>query len=194
MSLLKNIEKIGTTTRLKASEGSSNEWFDIFPNARFPEFFQEVYRVLKNNSHFYMMCDQETMFVAKPLAESAGFKFWKPLVWDKARIGMGYHYRARYEFILFFEKGKRKLSDLSVPDVLTFPRVIKGYPTEKPVGLCEVLIKQSSSPGDLVIDPFMGSGAVGVAALKNNRKFAGCDLSEKALSLSSKNLEAFLPG
>ena len=194
MSLLKNIEKIGTTTRLKASEGSSNEWFDIFPNTRFPEFFQEVYRVLKNNSHFYMMCDQETMFVAKPLAESAGFKFWKPLVWDKARIGMGYHYRARYEFILFFEKGKRKLSDLSVPDVLTFPRVIKGYPTEKPVGLCEVLIKQSSSPGDLVIDPFMGSGAVGVAALKNNRKFAGCDLSEKALSLSSKNLEAFLPG
>ena len=194
MSLLKNIEKIGTTTRLKASEGSSNEWFDIFPNTRFPEFFQEVYRVLKNNSHFYMMCDQETMFVAKPLAEAAGFKFWKPLVWDKARIGMGYHYRARYEFILFFEKGKRKLSDLSVPDVLTFPRVIKGYPTEKPVGLCEVLIKQSSSPGDLVIDPFMGSGAVGVAALKNNRKFAGCDLSEKALSLSSKNLEAFLPG
>lgn len=191
---LEKHRKIGTTTRLKASEGSSNEWFDIFPNARFPEFFQEVYRVLKNNSHFYMMCDQETMFVAKPLAESAGFKFWKPLVWDKARIGMGYHYRARYEFILFFEKGKRKLSDLSVPDVLTFPRVIKGYPTEKPVGLCEVLIKQSSSPGDLVIDPFMGSGAVGVAALKNNRKFAGCDLSEKALSLSSKNLEAFLPG
>ena len=191
---LEKHRKIGTTTRLKASEGSSNEWFDIFPNTRFPEFFQEVYRVLKNNSHFYMMCDQETMFVAKPLAEAAGFKFWKPLVWDKARIGMGYHYRARYEFILFFEKGKRKLSDLSVPDVLTFPRVIKGYPTEKPVGLCEVLIKQSSSPGDLVIDPFMGSGAVGVAALKNNRKFAGCDLSEKALSLSSKNLEAFLPG
>ena len=31
---------------------------------------------------------------------------------------MGYHYRARYEFILFFEKGKRKLNNLSIPDIL----------------------------------------------------------------------------
>ena len=57
------------------------------------------------------------MFAAKPAAEQAGFKFWKPLVWDKCAIGMGYHYRARYEFILFFEKGKRKLNNLSIPDI-----------------------------------------------------------------------------
>ena len=68
--------------------------------------------------HFYLFCDQETMFVAKPLAEAAGFKFWKPLIWDKQRIGMGYHYRARYECILFFEKGKRKLNDLGVADII----------------------------------------------------------------------------
>ena len=54
------------------------------------------------------------MFVAKPEAERAGFRFWKPLVWDKKTIGMGYHYRARYEFILFFEKGKRRLNDLGI--------------------------------------------------------------------------------
>ena len=51
------------------------------------------------------------MFVVKPIAESVGFKFWKPLIWDKQKMGMGYHYRARYEFILFFEKGKRHLND-----------------------------------------------------------------------------------
>ena len=62
------------------------------------------------------------MFVAKPEAESAGFKFWKPLVWDKRTIGMGYHYRARYEFILFFEKGKRRLNDLGIADVISVPR------------------------------------------------------------------------
>ena len=62
---------------------------------------------------------QGTMFVAKPEAERAGFKFWKPLVWDKRTIGMGYHYRARCEFILFFEKGKRRLNDLGVADVLS---------------------------------------------------------------------------
>jgi hypothetical protein len=42
-----------------------------------------VYRVLKRDTHFYLMCDPETAFIAKPIAEQAGFKFWKPLVWDK---------------------------------------------------------------------------------------------------------------
>ena len=63
---------IGTTTRLKHSKASSNDWFSIFPNARFPELFEQVYRVLKKNTHFYLYCDPETMFVAKPLGEAAG--------------------------------------------------------------------------------------------------------------------------
>ena len=47
-------------------------------------------------------------------------------------MGMGYHYRARYELVLFFEKGKRKLNDLSIPDVLEFKRVRNGYPRRSP--------------------------------------------------------------
>jgi site-specific DNA-methyltransferase (adenine-specific) len=179
---------VGTTTRLKVSQGSSNEWFEIFPNRRFPELFAECFRVLKPDSHFYLFCDQETMFVAKPLAEEAGFKFWKPLVWDKERIGMGYHYRARYEFVLFFEKGKRKLSNLGVPDVFRVPRVFQGYPTEKPPEVAKILIEQSSEPGALVLDPFCGSGSTGVAALSLGRSFLGNDVSAAALSLSAKRL------
>ena len=117
----------GTTTRLKESKGSSNRWFSIFPNDRFPEFFAEVFRVLKKNRHFYLMCDQETMFHVKPLAEAAGFTFWKPVVWDKCAIGMGYHYRNRHEFVLFFEKGKRKLNSLAIPDVLQLKRIVKEW-------------------------------------------------------------------
>jgi site-specific DNA-methyltransferase (adenine-specific) len=181
---------IGTTTRLTHSKASSNDWFAIFPNRRFPELFKAVYRVLKPNTHFYLFCDQETMFVAKPLAEDAGFKFWKPLVWDKRKIGMGYHFRSRYELILFFEKGKRKLNDLGVPDVIEHPRVIKGYPTEKPAAVSEVLVKQSSQPGDLVADPFMGSGSVGVAALLSGRRFAGNDTAEPAHTLANERLSA----
>ncbi|MBF4448061.1 site-specific DNA-methyltransferase, partial [Vibrio anguillarum] len=126
---LEKHRKIGTTTRLKNSKSSSNQWFEIFPNKRFEELISEIYRIMKKNSHFYLFCDQETMFVIKPIAESQGFKFWKPIVWDKVSIGMGYHYRARYEFILFFEKGKRKLNNLSIPDILVEKRVWKGYPT-----------------------------------------------------------------
>jgi site-specific DNA-methyltransferase (adenine-specific) len=179
---------IGTTTRLKHSKASSNDWFSIFPNSRFPELFAEVFRVLKKDTHFYLFCDPETMFVAKPLAEAAGFKFWKPLIWDKQKIGMGYHYRARYECVLFFEKGKRKLLDLGVADIIAAPRINGGYPAEKPPEVSEVLIKQSTDPGDLVIDPFMGSGSVGVAAIRNRRDFRGNDLCAEALDITRDRL------
>jgi site-specific DNA-methyltransferase (adenine-specific) len=179
---------VGTTTRLKKSKASSNEWFAIFPNSRFEDLFKEVYRTLKRDTHFYLFCDQETMFVAKPIAEAVGFKFWKPLVWDKQKIGMGYHYRARYEFVLFFEKGKRKLNDLGIPDVIAAPRVLNGYPTEKPVAVSEVLVRQSTDEGELVADPFTGSGSVGVAALQNGRSFLGNDLSPLALETARARL------
>jgi site-specific DNA-methyltransferase (adenine-specific) len=173
---------IGTTTRL-------DNWFEIFPNSRFQELLPEIYRVLKKNTHFYMFCDQETMFVVKPIAEACGFKFWKPIIWDKVSLGMGYHYRARYECILFFEKGKRKLNNLGIPDILTFKRVRGGYPTEKPVGLTKVLIDQSSRPGELVVNPFMGSASVGVAALDLGREYAGCDISDRSIDLASDRLQ-----
>lgn len=179
---------VGTTTRLKHSKASSNDWFEIFPNARFEELFTELYRVLKKNRHLYLFCDQETMFVVKPIAEAAGFRFWKPLIWDKQKIGMGYHYRSRYELVLFFEKGKRKLNDLSIPDIIQAPRIHNGYPAEKPVAISETLIKQSTDFGELVIDPFMGSGSVGLAALTLKRQFLGNDLCDEAVRVSKARL------
>jgi site-specific DNA-methyltransferase (adenine-specific) len=185
---------VGTTTRLKHSKSSSNDWFAVFPNARFAELFTEAFRVLKRNTHLYLFCDAETMFVAKPEAERAGFHFWKPLVWDKQAIGMGYHYRARYEFILFFEKGKRRLNNLGIADVISVPRVHRGYPAEKPPAVSEVLINQSTLPGELVADPFMGSGSVGVAALRAGRRFHGTDLHPGAVRLTADRLRQFGEG
>jgi len=185
---LEKHRKIGTTTRLKESKSSSNQWFQIFPNSRFEVLFKEIYRVLKKNSHFYLFCDQETMFIVKPIAEKVGFKFWKPIVWDKVNIGMGYHYRNRYEFILFFEKGKRKINDLGIPDVLEFKRIFRGYPTEKPTKLLEVLVGQSSVDGEVVVDPFFGSGSTLLAAKNLNRIAIGCDISNEAhLYLANRN-------
>ena len=184
---------VGTTTRLKHSKASSNDWFNIFPNARFGELFAEIYRVLAPDTHFYLLCDAETMFVAKPEAEKAGFKFWKPLVWDKRTIGMGYHYRARYELILFFEKGKRRLNDLGIADIIEVPRIRGGYPAEKPVEVAEVLIRQSTTFPEgavrqVVADPFMGSGSVGVAAVKLGRRFLGNDLNPEAVQIAARRL------
>ncbi len=103
---------IGTTTRLKHSKASSNDWFSIFQNSRFPELFVEVHRVLKRNTHFYLYCDPETMFVAKPLAEAAGFKFWKPLIWDKC-LGP--------DTLVWTERGTCRIADIVVGDRVAIP-------------------------------------------------------------------------
>ncbi len=112
------------------------------------------------------------------------------LLSHNCRIGMGYHYRSRYELILFFEKGKRRLIDLGVADIITHPRIARGYPAEKPVEVSEVLVRQSSSPGDVVADPFMGSGSVGVASLRLGRRFIGTDTSPSARELTERRLSA----
>lgn len=206
---------VGTTTRLKHSDASSNDWFPIFGNARFPELFAELYRVLKKDAHLYVFCDLDTAKVIDPMGQAAGFTMWNWITWDKQRMGMGYHYRRRKEFIVFFEKGKRRLNDLGVPDVLDGPTMFapvsvdigaeerselgvdtiswkrestKGYPTQKPVAVCDVLIKQSSKPGDIVLDPFAGSGATGVAAALGGRHFIGGDVKGEAIALARSRL------
>lgn len=170
----------GTTTRLKNSAASSNEWFAIFPNARYLDFFIEAYRVLDDNSHMYVMCDQETGLLIKPIAEQVGFKFWKFITWDKCAMGMGYHYRNQTEWVMFLEKGKRKLNNLGMCDVLRHKRVRNGYPTEKPMQLYADLIEQSTNLDETVADVFFGSGAGLLAAHNLGRKAIGTDISDAA--------------
>lgn len=186
---LEKHRKVGTTTRLKKSKGSSNAWFPIFPNSRIEQLLVELYRVMRKNTHLYMNSDVDTMFVLRPLAEKVGFKFWNEIIWDKQRRGMGYHYPKRTERVLFFEKGKRNLNSNAFEDLLSIPRVNNGYPTEKPVVLSEVFVTNSTEPGQLVIDPFMGSGSVGVAALQNGRNFWGNDIQSDSIQLSKQRFK-----
>jgi DNA modification methylase len=116
------------------------------------------------------------------------YELYDGTVTHNCSIGMGYHYRARYEFVLFFEKGKRRLADLGIADVLPVPRIRGGYPAEKPSVLSEILLRQSSVAGDLLVDPFMGSGSSGVAALTLGRRFAGNDVSPDSLKLARERL------
>jgi site-specific DNA-methyltransferase (adenine-specific) len=63
-----------------------------------------------------------------------------------------------------------------------------GYPAEKPPEVSQVLVSQSSSPGELVIDPFMGSGSVLVAAAREGRHAMGNDLCEEAVTIAERRL------
>lgn len=181
------------------------DWFPIMPNERFPELLAEFYRVMADDSHCYIFCDDETSDVIKAACdamvrergEKNAFKWWKRIVWDKGHGGQGYHYRNAHEFVVFLEKGKRNLNSKALSSVLACKRVSKGSlggrepgPTEKPVSLIATLIENSSKPTDLVLDPFCGRGATGVAALFAKRQFLGFDVQKKAVRISRERLRA----
>ena len=174
----------GTTTRL------TNEWFEVVDERYYRPLFLEFRRVMRRNAHGYCFCDQSTLPHIKDAVENAGLRWFKFLVWDKCDIGLGYHYRSQHELVAFFgRESGRHLRDRSIGDVLRYKRVRGGYPTQKPVELCQTFVTQSSGPGQHVIDPFCGSGTTGVAARLEGRTFAGCDVSKEAVETARARID-----
>ena len=63
------------------------------------------------------------------------------------------------------------------------------HPTQKPLALLERCILAASNPGELIFDPFMGSGTTGVAALKHGRQFCGCEVETDYFELAQKRMK-----
>lgn len=182
---------VGTTTRLGGNADKSKQkgWFETIDEDELFTLISEIYRVLKKDTHAFIMCDGQTLKWVLWYVEEAGFNYYKPLVWDKVNLGMGYHFRSRHEFIVMLDKGKnRKPKDLSLPDVIEIPYVRGGYPTEKPLSLIDLFVEQFTEPGELVIDPFFGGGAVPVSCLNKGRRFSGCDISGEAHSFTEARI------
>jgi site-specific DNA-methyltransferase (adenine-specific) len=72
--------------------------------------------------------------------------------------------------------------------VISRPRIHGGYPAEKPPDVTEILVNQSTERGELVIDPFMGSGSTGVAAVRSGRNFLGNDICAEAVAITRRRL------
>ena len=68
-----------------------------------------------------------------------------------------------------------------------------GYPTQKPLGVLQRLLKVHSRPGDVVLDYFAGSGTTGDAAARNDRGFVLVDSSEDAVQIAAERLVAYAP-
>lgn len=64
-----------------------------------------------------------------------------------------------------------------------------GYPTQKPIQLLENILKIGSNEGDIIMDPFLGSGTCAVAAKLFNRNFIGFDINKDAISIAKSRLE-----
>lgn len=182
----------GAKSRFGGGSRTRRPWFAVVPDDYFPGLFVGMYRVLRMNRHCYVFCDFEMLSWLVHCATAAGFLVHKPLVWDKQHFGMGYHYRAQYEFILFMSKGKRRLNDNSIPDVLSVRKVFLRGPAEKPFELIDILVRQSTKPGELVVDPFVGSGVAGEAAINRECVFWGNDSDAPTVERAQVRLHKYV--
>lgn len=66
------------------------------------------------------------------------------------------------------------------------------HPTQKPIYVCEYLIKTYTQEGDLILDNCIGSGTTAIAALKTNRDFIGIEKEEKYVQVANQRIQAFL--
>lgn len=160
------------------------------------DYLGEFYRMLKPQTHCYIMTNNKNITEFLMAVKDSDFHFVKNLVWVKDNKIMGQSYMSQFEYIIFLRKGPhKKINNCGESDVLTFPnKKLKDengetiHDTEKPVGLMEVLIDNSSQPHDLVLDPFMGIGSTGVACVNTERNFIGMELEEKYFEIAKQRI------
>jgi DNA modification methylase len=163
--------------------------------------------VLKNFKHTYVFG-----FTPNELAEPCRLGGLAELIWDKGNIGMGdlsSPWGPGHESITFGmhiqskanrERGSGNLSArMRKGSILRVnrpnSRAVNKHPTEKPVALMRELIESSSVPGDVVLDPFAGSGPTLIAAILLGRKAVGIELDAQyipALVIRIKAAEALV--
>ena len=175
-------------TNVYAKQGKIFKHNDI----EFSEWLPSVYRVLKDNSHCYFMVNGRNLKDLQTEAEKVGFKYQNLLVWDKGNCTPTRYYLNACEFILFLRKGNAKnINNLGSKTIISIPNVRnKSHPTEKPVDLMKILIKNSSNENDIVLDPFMGSGSSGIASIHTNRNFIGIELDKDYFDIAKKRIDA----
>lgn len=166
-------------------------------DVKIEEFMPELYRVLKDGSHCYIMTNHVNLIEMLNEAKKCGFHFIKSLIWNKGNKIMGQYYMSQYEYILFFRKGKgKKINNCGTPDILNVPnKKTKGedgkniHDTEKPIQLMQILVENSSNELDVIYDPFMGVGATAIACVNTNRRFIGSELDEKYFNIAKQRIE-----
>jgi site-specific DNA-methyltransferase (adenine-specific) len=114
--------------------------------------------------------------------------FKQMIVWDKGRMGLGWHYRRSYEVVLVGQRDKgkckwhdrtRRIENVIRPGDHGIKKIIptkQMHPTAKPWRLAAHFIGLHSQPGDTVLDPFTGGGSTLEAATRLERRFIGVEL------------------
>lgn len=138
-------------------------------------------QMAKKNS-IYIFNSDKMIFPLRSGMEAAGCKFAQMLIWLKTHAVMGrLDYLPQHEILLYGWYGTHAFRKSKDKSILIYPKPSKSvlHPTMKPVGLLRRLILNSSKIGDLVYDPFGGSGSTMIAAQDTKRRCAMIEMDAK---------------
>jgi DNA modification methylase len=183
------------STANKETRLDPSDWFlnDAMDWDKYNEFLKSIFKNFTGHS-IYVCCDFRVYPIM--LKHISPYKLKHCIVWAKNVWGLGKKYRFQHEFIIYATLksapfyGNRAQSDIWHIDVDRNT----DHQTPKPINLSAKAICNSTKIGDLIIDPFLGSGGAAVAAKNLDRKCIGIDLEEKNLDVTIKRIRDYTSG
>lgn len=126
-----------------------------------------------------------------------GLEFFHSVIWDKVNPGLGWRYRRQHEMVMVAHRKGGKLlwadDKRASPNIYSLmPPRVRQHPNEKPLALVEHFVLLHTLPEQTILDPFMGSGTTGVAAVRHGRKFIGVEIDEAHFDVARKRISAAL--
>ena len=155
---------------------------------KFSEWLPNVFRILKDKSHCYIMVNDRNLQELLNEATKCKFKLLNVLVWNKNNAMPNHWYMKNAEFIIMLRKGGAKyINNQGEKQIIQIDNVRKKqHPTEKPTDLMKILIGNSTNENDVVLDSFMGTGATCLAAKELNRKYIGIEKEPKYYEIACR--------
>lgn len=171
---------------------------DVMSNGFSEEVLDQLCRLMKK-INIYIFCSQKQIIpLLTYFVVNRGCNY-NIITWHKTNPipACGNKYLTDTEYILFFrEKGVRVYGTYETKKTWYATPLNQGdkkkynHPTIKPVDILQNLIVNSSKEGEVVFDPFMGSGSTGVACKKTNRDFVGIEIDKNYYDIAVERIEA----
>jgi DNA modification methylase len=148
--------------------------------------------LVKPSGHVLTFCNHESYPVFYPEMYNR-FDYLKAIIWDKCHIGLGRIWRNQHEMVIAarwdsstFNEDGRVRADVLRHEAL--PPENREHPVEKPVSLLADLIIPTTVAGQIVLDPFAGSGSTLLAAKNLGRQAIGIEIEEKYCEIAARRL------
>ena len=189
-----NFETMG---RAGIDFGEWDKGFDLF------SWIEKASKIVNKNGSMVIFNDWKNIGEIAKYCETIGFEIKDMLRWDKTNPmprNRDRRYITDFEVAVWvvkngakwtFNRQDENYQRCKFTGGLTAQseKLNGGHPTQKPTWLMEDLIKIHSNTGDLIFDPFMGSGTTGLACKNLNRKFIGIELDEKYFNISVERVK-----